>query len=239
MVTNYIGCSGFIYPEWKGKFYPADLARSKWLNHYSSKFNTVELNGTFYKFPVAKNLKNFYENTPPDFKFSIKANRVITHSLKMKNAKEKIDEFMYITNEGLMDKFGCILFQLPPSFKYSEENLDLILNCVPLRSSTIIEFRNAGWWNEKVYEAFYENDLTFCNNDYPGMPEKIIPSKKTFYMRFHGRPILYKSEYSISYLKQFVREIPETSTERYIYFNNSSQLAAVTNAMSIREMMGE
>lgn len=64
-----------IYPEWKGKFYPSDLPRSKWLTHYSTKFNTVELNGTSYRFPVVKNLNVFYENTPSDFKLSIKANR--------------------------------------------------------------------------------------------------------------------------------------------------------------------
>jgi uncharacterized protein YecE (DUF72 family) len=237
MKHNYIGCSGFIYPEWKGRFYPPDLARSRWLSHYSSKFNTVELNGTFYRFPVVKNLKIFYENTPDDFKFSIKANRIITHSLKMKNTREKVDEFMQIAEDGLMDKLGCVLFQLPPSFKYSEENLDSILNSVPLKPSTIIEFRNISWWNKDVYEVLDKNGITFCNNDYPGMPNNIIPTKRFFYMRFHGRPVLYKSEYSDTYLKQFAKQIPENCDKRYIYFNNTWHLAAITNAISIREML--
>jgi uncharacterized protein YecE (DUF72 family) len=91
MKKNYIGCSGFVYPGWKGKFYPTDLARSKWLAHYSSRFNTVELNGTFYRFPVVKNLKTSYDATPENFRFSVKANRIITHNLKMKDAAEKVD----------------------------------------------------------------------------------------------------------------------------------------------------
>jgi uncharacterized protein YecE (DUF72 family) len=237
MKENRIGCSGFIYPAWKGKFYPADLARSRWLSHYSSKFNTVELNGTFYRFPVVKNLKAFYDATPADFKFSIKANKVITHTLKMNNVKEKIEEFMKIAEEGLEDKLGCVLFQLPPSFKYSEENLDHILNSVPLKTSTVIEFRNESWWNEKVFEALESNRITFCNNDYPGMPERIIGTKELFYMRFHGRPVLYKSEYSLPHLKKLVNQIPEECNERFIYFNNTWFLAAIANAMAIRDIM--
>jgi uncharacterized protein YecE (DUF72 family) len=236
MKQNYIGCSGFIYPEWKGKFYPSDLAKSKWLRYYSSKFNTVELNGTFYRFPVVKNLKVFHENTPDDFKFSIKANRIITHSLKMKNAKEKVNEFVQIAKDGLMDKLGCILFQLPPSFKYSEENLESILSSVPSDHSSVIEFRNSSWWNKDVYDQLDKNKLTFCNNDFPGMPEGVIQTNKIFYMRFHGRPILYRSEYSISHLKKIVKDMPGDAN-KYIYFNNTADLAAITNAISIREML--
>lgn len=236
MKNNYIGCSGFIYPEWKGKFYPSDLPRTRWLVHYSSKFNTVELNGTFYKFPVVKNLNVFYENTPPGFKFSIKANKVITHSKKMKNVKEQVDEFMKIAADGLKEKLGCVLFQLPPSFRFSDENLQSVLNSVPLNPSSVIEFRNPSWWNESVYEAFKNVGITFCNTDYPGMPETIITGNEIFYMRFHGKPILYKSEYSVTQLKLFSRHIP-SKTDSYIYFNNTWGLAAITNALSIREIL--
>jgi uncharacterized protein YecE (DUF72 family) len=237
MKNNHIGCSGFVYPEWKGKFYPADLARSKWLTHYSSKFNTVELNGTFYRFPVVKNLKVFYDATPADFKFSVKANRVITHTLKMKNAKEKVDEFMQIAEEGLQDKLGCVLFQLPPSFKYTDENLERILEAVPHHPSSVIEFRHESWWDKKVYETLEHHHITFCNNDYPGMPDEIVKTKERFYMRFHGRPVLYKSEYSLAQLKKLAHHVPAECKDRYIYFNNTWYLAAIANAMSIREMM--
>jgi uncharacterized protein YecE (DUF72 family) len=237
MKKNYIGCSGFIYPEWKGKFYPADLTRSKWLAHYSSKFNTLELNASFYRFPVVKNLQALYKGTPDDFKISVKANKIITHTLRMKNAKEKVDEFIKIVEEGLEDKLGCILFQLPPSFKYTSENLQHILDSVPLKSTSVIEFRNASWWNDEVYEALEKHGVTFCNNDYPGMPDTIVATKELFYMRFHGKPILYTSEYSTSQLKSLVRQISSDCSERYVYFNNTASLAAITNAISIREMM--
>jgi uncharacterized protein YecE (DUF72 family) len=237
MKKNFVGCSGFVYPAWKGKFYPADLARSKWLSFYSTRFNTVELNGTFYRFPVAKNLKVFHDATPADFRFSIKANKVITHTLKLKDAKEKVDDFIRIAEEGLEDKLGCVLFQLPPSFDYTEEHLGRVLESVPHRQSSVIEFRHPSWWKEEVYAALEKNRLTFCNNDFPGMPAKTISTKQRFYMRFHGNPVLYKSEYSLETLEKLTKEIPPACKERYIYFNNTWYMAAIENARMIREMM--
>lgn len=238
-MKNYIGCSGFVYPDWKGKFYPAELARSKWLAYYSTKFNTVELNGTFYRFPEVKNLKAFSAAVPEDFRFSVKVNRIITHTLKMKNAGEKIEEFMKVAEEGLENKLGCVLFQMPPSFKYSEENLENILRYVPLKPSMVIEFRDPSWWNDHVFEALEKNKLTFCNNDFPGMPDHIVQTKEFFYRRFHGRPLLYKSEYSLPQLKKATKETPSGTRERYFYFNNTWYLNAIANAMSLREMLGE
>jgi len=237
MKKNHIGCSGFVYPGWKGKFYPAELARSKWLAHYSSKFNTVELNASFYRFPTLKSLEGMYKATPPGFKFSVKAHKIITHSMKMKNAKEKVKEFLQIVEGGLQEKLGCVLYQLPPSLSYTDENLEHLLASVPHDPSTVIEFRNASWWDKKVYEALEQHQIIFCNNDYPGMPDEIVKTKERFYMRFHGRPLLYKSEYTLPQLKKLTKQVPAECNERYIYFNNTALLAAVANAMSIREMM--
>jgi uncharacterized protein YecE (DUF72 family) len=237
MKETRVGCSGFVYPGWKGTFYPNDLARSKWLAHYSSKFNTLELNASFYRFPVAKNLKVLYKGTPPDFKITIKAHKIMTHSMRLHNAKEKVNEFMGVVNEGIGDKLGCVLFQMPPSFQYTDEHLENILLSVPNESTTAIEFRHPSWWDKKVYEALESHNITFCNNDYPGMPNEIVQTKQRFYMRFHGKPVLYKSEYSIPQLKKVVKNIPPECKERYVYFNNTFFVAAVANAMSIREMM--
>lgn len=237
MKENRVGCSGFVYPGWKGTFYPTDLARARWLEHYSSKFNTVEINASFYRFPVVKNLRTSYKATPPDFKFAIKAHKIITHSLRMKAAKEKVDEFMAIAKEGLEDKLGCVLFQLPPSFTYTEENLHNVLQSVPHQPESVIEFRNPSWWDKDVYAALEKHNITFCNNDYPGMPEEIVKTRKLFYMRFHGKPVLYKSEYKLPQLKKVVKSMPTECDTRYVLFNNTWYVAAIANAMSIREMM--
>jgi uncharacterized protein YecE (DUF72 family) len=237
MKKNYIGCSGFVYPDWKGKFYPSDMPRSGWLSHYATKFNSVELNGTFYRFPVVKNLRGFADAAPDGFRFSVKAHKIITHTLKMNGAAGKVAEFINIVQDGLGDKLGCVLYQLPPAYKYTPENLDHILETVPAGLSSVVEFRHDSWWDDAVFSAFQQKGITFCNSDYPGLPTRIAPSSGLFYMRFHGRPELYKSEYTPDQLKKVVRNIPADTEQRYVYFNNTWFLAAITNAMGIRELI--
>jgi uncharacterized protein YecE (DUF72 family) len=106
----HIGTSGFSYPYWKNRFYPEKLPASRWLQYYATQFNTLELNASFYRFPVVKNLKKSAAATPGDFKFTVKAHKIITHTRRMKNAREKVIEFMDIVNEGLGDKLACVLF---------------------------------------------------------------------------------------------------------------------------------
>src|SRR3954467_9864361 len=115
MKNWWVGCSGFSYKGWKGKFYPEGLAQRKWFEFYCERFNTVELNVTFYRFPELKNLKGWYERSPRDFKFTIKAPRIITHFKKFANAQDEIVRFYDVAGEGMADKLGSILFQLPPS----------------------------------------------------------------------------------------------------------------------------
>jgi uncharacterized protein YecE (DUF72 family) len=120
----FIGCSGYYYSSWKNVFYPKGLAPSKWLEHYSSIFNSVELNGTFYRVPFLSTLQKYYEQVPENFRFSVKASKYITHILRLKNSSEKVKEFSDLMFSGLGNKLENILFQLPPSFHYNDENIE-------------------------------------------------------------------------------------------------------------------
>ena len=233
MSKIYIGTSGYSYPSWKGNFYPADLKPAQWLTYYSSQFNTVELNGSFYKVPLVKSLKKMFESTPDDFCFSVKANQKITHIMLMKNVKDTVNEFSEIINEGLEHKLHNILFQLPPSFHYTEENLDNIINNIPGSSKNIIEFRHASWWNEEVMQVLDKHDLTFCNVSYPGLPDEVKVTTESTYLRMHGVPDLFKSLYSDEELKLFAKKLPANAENTYIYFNNTTFEAGYTNARTM------
>src|SRR6195952_2566570 len=97
----YIGCSGYYYPYWKNKFYPQGLQPKNWLEYYSSVFNSVELNGTFYRTPKLSDLKKYAANTPDDFKFSVKMSKYISHIIKLKESKQQIMDFQQLITEGL------------------------------------------------------------------------------------------------------------------------------------------
>src|SRR6478735_985150 len=136
--TYRIGCSGYYYPAWKNKFYPGSLQPKHWLTYYSSVFNTVELNGTFYRIPKLEDLKKYATATPGDFTFSVKVNRFITHVNRLKE-KQSILDFQNIIREGLGEKLGMFLFQMPPSFHYSDETLERIIVNVPHEPNCVVE----------------------------------------------------------------------------------------------------
>ncbi len=236
MLKNNIGCSGYYYSNWKNKFYPQGLQPKNWLEYYSSVFNTVELNGTFYRTPKLTDLKKYANVTKDDFSFSVKMSKYITHIIKMKDAKANINEFQDLILNGLDKKLACFLFQFPPSFHYTEENLSRILQNVPHNPENVIEFRHISWWNEDIEKIFKKANLTFCNVDYPDLKSHIITTSNLFYFRFHGTPELFKSAYSVEELTHFYKLFPKTDMRKYIYFNNTYYEAGFTNAKQMMEL---
>jgi uncharacterized protein YecE (DUF72 family) len=231
-----IGCSGYYYPMWKNKFYPQGLQPKNWLSYYSSIFNSVELNGTFYRIPKLTDLQKYAQLTPPNFKFSVKMSKYITHIIKLKDSKQQIDDFQDLIREGLSHKLSYFLFQLPPSFHYSEENLERVINNISHNCFNIIEFRHISWWNDHVKKALTKANLTFCNVDYPGLKSKFITTSPIFYIRFHGNPVLFKSEYSEDQLKNFYGHFPKNCTHYAAYFNNTYYEAGYKNALQLMEI---
>lgn len=123
-----IGCSGFHYKHWKGVFYPEGLAQSKWFDFYHQHFKTLELNVTFYRFPQLSFLETWYKKSPDTFSFSVKAPRAITHYKQFIETKQLVNDFYGTVHEGLKDKLGCVLFQMPPRMAYKEEKLQQIID---------------------------------------------------------------------------------------------------------------
>lgn len=232
----YIGTSGYNYSYWKNRFYPEKLPASQWLTYYATQFNTVELNSSFYRFPTVKNLQKMVAATPNDFRYSVKAHKIITHTMRMRNTKSKIAEFMDIVTEGLGEKLICILYQLPPSYSYTEERLqDIITNINPV-STNVIELRHSSWWNETVYKIFKEHKLTFCSVSFPGLPEDNILTSDLFYKRMHGVPELFTSSYTEEQLKNLAESIPPAS-KSFVYFNNTMFEAGYLNARRLKELV--
>jgi uncharacterized protein YecE (DUF72 family) len=127
MINWHIGCSGFHYKHWRTAFYPDDLPQRRWFEYYSAQFRTLELNVTFYRFPRVTFLKNWYAQASPDFRFSVKAPRTITHFKQFHNTADVLSDFYGSVNEGLQEKLGPVLFQFPPRLACNEERLERIL----------------------------------------------------------------------------------------------------------------
>ncbi len=227
----HIGCSGFHYKEWKQVFYPEGLAQKNWFEYYSSRFDTLELNVTFYRYPTMSLLENWYNKSPAHFLFAVKAPRFITHYRKFVNAAEQLILFYDTIQKGLKEKLGAVLFQLPPGLVYSEEKMQQVVQALDPHFPNVIECRHSSWWNKKVYRTFKKHHVCFCSHSYPGLPEDVVQTTELLYYRFHGRPKLYHSAYTKKQLQHVANEIVSTKANTsFIFFNNTAGTGAIKNA---------
>lgn len=209
---------------------------SKWFDYYNDRFKTLELNVTFYRFPRLSFLQPWYEKSPETFNFSVKAPRAITHYKKFNDSARYLDDFYGTVEEGLKEKLGCVLFQMPAQMAFKEEKLEQIIENLNPSFKNVLEFRNETWWNDYVYRRLAQSNITFCGMSHPGLPDEIVQNTKTLYFRFHGVPALYKSRYNMEALKKISDQIEsnEDIREAFIYFNNDIDGSSIANALEMQ-----
>jgi uncharacterized protein YecE (DUF72 family) len=163
-VPVWVGTSGYNYPEWKGSFYPADLAAAKMLPYYAARFSTVEINYTFYRMPSEKLLAGWVVQVPAQFRFTLKAPRRITHDAKLVGCEDLTATFCRVA-ETLGSNLGALLFQLPPTLKKDLPRLDGFLDSLPPLAPAAFEFRHVSWFDEDVFERLRQKGSALCVAD--------------------------------------------------------------------------
>lgn len=235
----HIGCSGFFYREWKHHFYPPELKQKQWFDFYCRHFNTLELNVTFYRFPTLKALQAWNNQSPEGFTFSAKVPRSITHFRKFENTGSMMEDFYGLLKEGLREKIGCVLFQLPPTLAYSSIMLQNILSHMDNDFMNVVEFRNESWWRSDVQSELAKHGVAFSGVSFPKISfDDAVMNTKTCYYRFHGVPVLFHSEYDTGFLEKTYQQIhsnPQVQTA-FVYFNNTASLAALHNARYFQQL---
>ncbi|PJJ58627.1 DUF72 domain-containing protein [Hymenobacter chitinivorans] len=237
MTTWFIGCSGFHYRHWRGTFYPEKLPQRRWFEFYAQYFNTLELNVTFYRFPQLAFVENWYQISPPEFVFATKAPRLITHYKQFHDCAQLLADFYGTMQEGLREKLGPVLFQLPPRTVYTEERLLRLVESLDPAFTNVVEFRHPSWWHERVFQELSRRNVTFVGQSHPALPTDVIANTSTLYYRLHGIPELYKSPYSEAELHQLAHQIQqEPGVERaFVYFNNDIDASAIRNGQQLRD----
>jgi uncharacterized protein YecE (DUF72 family) len=235
----HVGCSGFYYKEWKEVFYPPGLSQKKWFEYYCTRFDTLEINNTFYRFPEVKNLKSWYDRSPEGFVFAVKVPQTITHFRKFNATESLMKEFYDVVIQALGEKLGPVLFQMPPSFAYSEEKLELMVSQMDSTFLNVIEFRHGSWWKPEVFAYLKNFNISFCGVSYPGLINDVISNTSDLYYRFHGVPHLYHSEYRDEFMEQIVDLIisDPKAKRAFLYFNNTAGAAALANARFVQELL--
>jgi uncharacterized protein YecE (DUF72 family) len=236
-----IGCSGWNYADWRERLYPKGLPQSRWLEHYATFFDTVEVNATFYRLPRREAVARWVEQTPAGFTFAVKASRYLTHLRRLTDLGGGIERF-YERIEPLVrsPKLGPVLWQLPANFHRDDERLTNALEALP-RGRHCFEFRHESWFAPDVYDLLRAHDVALVIGDDPRRPFQTHELTADWtYVRFHRGRRGRNGNYSQSELEEWRSRIAawRSRVEVFAYFNNDWEGYAVQNGLWLKKRLG-
>jgi len=227
-----IGTSGYQYDDWPGRFYPDDLPKRKWFEHYSQRFDTVEINNTFYGLPDKQVFESWRKAAPEGFCFALKFSRYGSHLKHLKDPKDTIGNFTERARR-LRDKLGPILVQLPPRWSPDSGRLRHFLQAAPRKYRWTFEFRDERWLCDEIFDLLRDHEAGLCVHDMIDGHPRVATATWT-YLRFHGDG--YAGSYSSQFLTAEARRIADEAgrgLDVYVYFNNDVRAEAAFNAMDL------
>ena len=231
----HVGTSGWSYPSWKPAFFPEKLPQKKFLEFYSTQLNSVELNATFRRFATQSSLQNWIASTTPDFRFAAKANQIITHFRRLKDAADPLRSFLQ--SMELMrqsGKLGPILFQVPPNLHLDAKLFEEFVQLLPRAYRFAFEFRHESWFSDMTFEALKKQNAALCWAE----SEKIVtPKARTadfLYYRFRV------SEYSKEQLQRITEELIAESRDKevFAFFKHEENPESALNAVTVARTAG-
>jgi uncharacterized protein YecE (DUF72 family) len=233
-MTVWLGTSGWQYADWRGPVYPPRLPQARWLEHYATLFDTVEVNNAFYRLPSAETFAQWARRTPDGFVVTVKASRYLTHVRRLKDPYEPVELFVGRARH-LGRKLGPVLVQLPPRFRAAPDRLDATLAAFGRhRLRVAVEVRDASWWSDEVREVLTRHDAPLVWADRGSRP--VSPLWRTAswgYVRFHEGAAAHRPCYGRTALDTWAQRIANAyrdGADVFVYFNNDPHGCAVHDA---------
>jgi uncharacterized protein YecE (DUF72 family) len=215
-----VGTSGYSYKEWKGTFYPEDLPAAKMLAYYSERFDSVEINNTFYRMPVPGMVAKWGEQVPDSFTFVLKAPQRITHQKKLADTGDDI-RFLFEVAESLGSKLGPVLFQLPPYLRKDAPRLSEFVSRLPEGKKIAFEFRHESWFDDEIYDILRSRDVALCaadTDDVTDVDKLLVPTASWGYMR------LRRTEYTGDEIGAWAERVQRQPwSEAYVFFKHEDE----------------
>ena len=241
-MTVWVGTSGWSYDHWDGVLYPHGTRPADRLAHYVRRFDTVELNASFYRWPRTATFASWRRRLPPGFALSVKAPRGLTHGRKLYAPEVWVDRLVQAWHE-LGDKRAVLLVQLAPDQQRDDARLDWFLGLLPAWMRVAVEFRHPSWHVEEVYALLERHEAAYVVMSGARLPCVLRATAPFVYVRMHGPDPahLYAGSYGSDDLRWWADRVREWSTsgrDVYVYFNNDGHGHAVRNAEELRTLLG-
>jgi len=234
----HVGTSGWTYDDWRGSFYPEGVRGADRLGFYASRFDTVEVNATFYRLPTRAMIDAWNRRLPRRFHLVLKGPRSVTHMKKLAGCEKALGAFL--ESAARLDALRVILWQLPPMLHCDVPRLDAFLGMLPRTVRHAVEPRHESWWDEEVYACLRRHRVALVSVSHPSLPAVVVPTTDLLYLRFHGLgPRLYDHDYTRAELRAWERRLRPHLRGRtlYAFFNNDWHANAPKNALVFREML--
>jgi uncharacterized protein YecE (DUF72 family) len=240
-VTVHIGTSGWSYPHWDGVLYPPGTPAANRLNLYTSRFSTVELNASFYRWPADRTFSSWRRRLPEGFQLSVKAARGLTHGKRLYEPERWLQRIAACWHE-LADRRGVLLVQLAPGHSRDDARLDYFLAQAPDWIRIAVEFRHPSWHDDAVFAILQQHRAAYCVMSGANLPCVLRATADFVYVRLHGpdQQYLYGGSYSEPDLRWWAERIGEWRSggrDVYAYFNNDGAGNAVRNAETLRALL--
>jgi uncharacterized protein YecE (DUF72 family) len=243
-----IGTSGWHYADWgRGRFYPAGLAPARWLAYYAARFDTVELNNSFYRLPARETFAAWRAAAPRDFLFAVKASRFLTHLTKLRDPAEPVRRLLAAA-KGLGAKLGPILFQLPAGWGLNAGRLEGLFAALAAQRAirpaprVAVELREPSWLVPEVFAILERHGAALVLHDFPGLAVEGPLTADFVFVRRHGASGRYRGSYPTRALRRLAREIAgfrRGGRDAFVYFNNDLEGHAIANALALRRFLEE
>jgi uncharacterized protein YecE (DUF72 family) len=234
-----VGCSGWEYKHWRGHFYPAELPRTRWFEHYATRFDTVEINNSFYRLPERATFAAWGRRAPARFVFAVKASRFLTHMKKLKDPEEPLDR-LFSRMRALGSHLGPVLYQLPPGFRINVDRFRAFIDALPRDARHVVEFRDPSWYDREISRMLDQRDIALCLHDMAGSATGRRRVGSFVYVRFHGAGAKYGGGYSEERLRgwaDWLNAQRHDGCDVYAYFNNDIGGHAPRDAAVLRRVL--
>lgn len=217
-MTLYAGTSGYSYKEWKGSFYPEKMSPKDMLSYYASHLHAVELNNTFYRLPQRSMIETWKSQVPENFRFSVKASKLITHFKRLKDAARET-RLMLDTISALEDRLGAVIFRLPEDMKKDIKRLEAFLKVLPPDTPAVFDFRHPTWFDDEVLALLRSQNRVFCVSDIEDLPDNY-----TYKTAAWGYVRLRRVQYSQSDLVEWSKRIrAQKWKDTYVFFKHEDE----------------
>src|SRR6185312_7759160 len=240
MATIRVGIGGWVFPPWRGSFYPAGVKQADELAYASRHVTAIEINGTFYRLQNPKIFTHWRDGTPDDFVFSMKGARFITNRRELAGAGEALDKFLASGMTELGAKFGAILWQLAPTKQFDEADFAAFLDPLPKRMRHAVEPRHASFADKAFFKLLADRNVAVCFGDDPDYPAFDEVTADFVYARLRSCTLAEETGYSPQALTAIARRFAdhaEAGRDAFVYFINGAKVRAPHAAMALIERL--